>query len=130
MTNTRSSVAVGFAYFAAIMMMVVGVVDILQGISAIVKDHYYVVGAQYLYKVDVTAWGWIHLILGIVLGVAGFFLLNGALWARIVGIITASLVIIANFMWLPYYPVWAIIVIAASVLVIWALTMHGREIAG
>jgi hypothetical protein len=130
MTNTRSSVAVGFAYFAAIMMMVVGVVDILQGISAIVKDHYYVVGAQYLYKVDVTAWGWIHLILGIVLGVSGFFLLNGAVWARIVGIITASLVIIANFMWLPYYPVWAIIVIAASVLVIWALTMHGREIAG
>jgi hypothetical protein len=127
--QTRSTVAVGFTYFAAIMMMIAGGFDVLQGLSAIIKQHYYVIGPNYLYKINVTTWGWVHLILGIVLVVAGVFLLNGALWARIVGIIAAALVAIANFLWLPYAPVWAIIVIAACVLVIWALALHGRDIA-
>ena len=129
MTRSRSTVAVGFTYFAAIMMMLAGALDVLQGLAAIIKQHYYVVGANYLYKINVSTWGWIHLILGIVLGFAGFFLLFGALWARIIGIGAAALVVVANFLWLPYYPVWSIIVIAASVLVIWALAMHGRDIA-
>lgn len=129
MAGHRSTAAVGFVYFAAIMMVIIGIVDVLQGIAAIAKEHYYVVGSNYVYKVNATTWGWVHLVLGIVLAVAGFFLLRGALWARIVGIVTAALILITNFMWLPYYPVWASILIAASVLVIWALAMHGDELA-
>lgn len=129
MARRSSTVAVGFTYFAAIMMMLVGILDVLQGLAAIFKQHFYVVGTNYLYKINVSAWGWINLILGLLLAVAGFFLLSGALWARIVGIIAAALVVIANFLWLPYYPVWSIILIAASVLVIWALAMHGRDVA-
>jgi hypothetical protein len=69
------------------------------------------------------------LILGIGIGVAGFFLLRGALWARIVGIVGAVLVGVANLMWLPYYPVWSAVIIAVCILIIWALTAHGRDIA-
>lgn len=127
--QSRSDVAVGFTYVAAILMMFVGVMDFLQGLAAIIKQHYYVVGANYLYKVNVTTWGWIHLLLGIGIGVAGFFLLRGALWARIVGIVAASIVGISNFLWLPYSPVWSIVIIAVCVLIIWALAMHGRDIA-
>jgi hypothetical protein len=127
--QSRSGVAVGFTYAAAILMMFVGVLDFLQGLAAIIKQHSYVVGVNYLYKVNVSTWGWIHLILGIGIGLAGFFLLNGALWARIVGIVAASIVGISNFLWLPYYPVWSIIIIAVCVLIIWALAVHGHEIA-
>ncbi len=127
MAGTRSGVAVAVNYFAGILMMVAGAFDVLEGLAAIVRKHYYVVGTNYIYKFNVTTWGWIHLLLGIGLGVAGFFVLRGALWARIVGIVGAALVGIANFMWLPYQPVWSVVIITVCVLIIWALTMHGRE---
>jgi TRAP-type mannitol/chloroaromatic compound transport system permease small subunit len=125
----RSTVAVGFTYFAAVMMMLSGAFEILQGLSAIIKKHFYVVGSDYVYKINVTTWGWIHLILGVIILLAGVALLGGALWARIVGIALAALIVLANFLWLPYYPVWAVVIIAVNVLVIWALAAHGRDIA-
>ena len=129
MARGRSTVAVGFTYFAAVMMMLTGGFEILQGLSAIIKKHFYVVGSDYVYKINVTTWGWIHLILGVIVLLAGIALLRGALWARIVGITVAVLIALANFLWLPYYPVWAIVIIAVSVLVVWALAAHGRDIA-
>jgi hypothetical protein len=125
----RSAAAVGFTYFAAVMMMLSGGFEILQGLSAIIKKHFYVVGSEYIYKINVTTWGWIHLILGVIVLLAGIALLRGALWARIVGIALAALITLANFLWLPYYPVWAIVIIAVNVVVIWALAAHGRDIA-
>jgi hypothetical protein len=125
----RSGVAVGFTYFAAIMMMLSGGFEILQGLSAIIKKNLYVVNKDYIYKINVNGWGWIHLILGVIVLLAGVALLGGALWARIVGIAMAALIAIANFLWLPYYPVWAIVLIALNVVVIWALAAHGRDIA-
>ncbi len=129
MARGRSTVAVGFTYFAAVMMMLTGGFEILQGLSAIIKKHFYVVGSDYVYKINVTTWGWIHLILGVIVLLAGIALLRGAVWARIVGITVAILIALANFLWLPYYPVWAIVIIAVSVLVVWALAAHGRDIA-
>jgi hypothetical protein len=117
----------GTTLFAAVTMMIVGALDALEGLAAIIKGDAYVVGAQYLYKFNVSSWGWINLLLGLVILAAGFGLLSGALWARILGIFIAVLVIISNFMWLPYYPVWSIIIIAVSILVIWSLTAHGRD---
>jgi hypothetical protein len=125
----RSGVAVGFTYFAAIMMMLSGGFEILQGLSAIIKKNLYVVNKDYIYKINVNGWGWIHLILGVIVLLAGVALLGGALWARIVGIAMAALIAIANFLWLPYYPVWAIVLIALNVVVIWALAAHGRDVA-
>ena len=129
MARGRSATAVGFTYFAAIMMMLSGGFEILQGLSAIIKKHLYVVNSDYIYKINVAGWGWIHLILGVIVLLAGIALLGGSLWARIVGIVLAALIALANFLWLPYYPVWAIVLIALNVVVIWALAAHGREIA-
>ena len=129
MARGRSAAAVGFTYFAAVMMMLRGGFEILQGLSAIIKKHFYVVGSEYIYKINVTTWGWIHLILGVIVLLAGIALLRGALWARIVGIALAALIVLANFLWLPYYPVWAVVIIAVNVVVIWALAAHGRDIA-
>lgn len=129
MARGRSATAVGFTYFAAIMMMLSGGFEILQGLSAIIRKHLYVVNSDYIYKINVAGWGWIHLILGVIVLLAGIALLGGSLWARIVGIVLAALIALANFLWLPYYPVWAIVLIALNVVVIWALAAHGREIA-
>ena len=129
MARGRSGVAVGFTYFAAIMMMLSGGFEILQGLSAIIRKNLYVVNKDYIYKISVNGWGWIHLILGVIVLLAGIALLGGASWARIVGIAMAALIAIANFLWLPYYPVWAIVLIALNVVVIWALAAHGRDIA-
>jgi hypothetical protein len=128
--STYSSGAVGVIVFAAVVMIMGGVMQAIQGIVALVNDTFYVVGQEYLFQFDVTAWGWIHLLLGIVVGVAGFFLLQGATWARVVALIVASVSMIANFVWLPYYPFWALAIIALDIAVIWALTMHGRDVLG
>lgn len=85
-------------------------------------------GEEWIFQFDVTTWGWIHLILGVIAAIAGFFLLRGAVWARTIGVIVAVGSAILNFAWLPYHPVWAIAVIVVDVFVIWALTAHGRDI--
>jgi hypothetical protein len=121
---------IGFVVFAAVMMVLVGTFQVIAGIAAIFEDEFFVVGPNYVYDVDVTAWGWIHLILGLALVVAGFGALKGAIWARVVGITLASLSAISNFFFIPYYPVWSIVIIAADVLVIWALSVYGRREAG
>ena len=128
-TDNYSSWAVGWAGFAGIMLIIVGVMDFIQGLVAIVNDEFYVIDDDWVVKFDVTTWGWIHLILGVVLVLAGLGIFTGNVAARTVGVIVAGLAVIANFAWLPYYPVWSIILIAVSVAVIWALTAHGRDIA-
>ena len=80
-------------------------------------------------KFDISTWAWIHLIIGIVVLLAGFFLFSGATWARVIGVIVAILAGLVAFAWLPYFPVWAILFIVISIGVIWALTAHGHDIA-
>jgi hypothetical protein len=125
----RSAVATGFIVFAAVAMIMIGVFQVIQGLVALFNDDFYVVGQKWIFEFDLTTWGWIHLIIGIGIAVAGFFVLNGAVWARVVGIGVAVVSAIVNFMWLPYYPIWSLLVIALDVLVIWALSVHGREYA-
>ena len=125
----RSAVATGLIVFAAIAMIMIGVFHAIQGLVALFNDDFYVVGQKWTFEFDLTTWGWIHLILGIAVAVAGFFVLNGAVWARAVGIAVAAISAVLNFMWLPYYPIWSLLIIALDVLVIWALTAHGRDLA-
>ena len=117
----RQDWASGWSLFAAVIMITVGIFSALDGLAAIIKDQFFVVVGDYAFKLDVTAWGWIHLVLGILLVVTGYFVLQGAGWARGVGIGLAVLSAIANFLALPYYPFWAVLIIALDVLVIWGL---------
>lgn len=119
---------VGWVFFAAIMMLVVGMIHMLQGLVALFKDEYYVVGeAGLLVEVDWTAWGWVHLIGGLVLILAGAGLFAGQMWARVVGVILAVFSIMLNFAFFAAYPWWSAMIIVIDVLVIWALVVHGRE---
>ena len=126
-TDYSAGVA-GLTVFAAGLMIMVGIFHAAQGLVAIVNDTFYVVGEEYVFQFDVTTWGWIHLLLGILVAVAGFALFSGAVWARTVGVALAVLSAVANFLWMPYYPFWSIAIIALNVFVIWALTAHGRDI--
>src|SRR5690349_17820808 len=127
-TGVRESPwASGLTVFAAAMMMISGVFQALAGISALVHDEVYVATPQYIYSFDLTGWGWIHLLLGIVVAGAGFAVLKGQMWARVVGIVLACLSLIANFLFIPHYPLWSLAIIAVDVAVIWALCTYRRE---
>ena len=120
--------AIGWTAFAGIMMILMGGWWIFAGLVGLLNDEFYVVTREWIFEVDVTTWGWIHLGIGVVVLLAGLFVFTGALWARIIGVTIAVLAGLAAFAWLPYYPVWAIIFIIISVVVIWALAAHGRDI--
>jgi hypothetical protein len=113
---------VGLVVFAGVIMMMVGVFHALAGLAAIIDDQYFVVGPNYAYELDTTAWGWLHLIFGIIVAAAGWGVFNGATWARVVGITLAVISAIGNFFFIPYQPVWAILIIALDILIIAALT--------
>lgn len=123
-----SSWAIGYTAFAGLMMIMIGVFHALAGIAAIWENEFYAVTDNYIFKFDVTTWGWIQLAGGVVVLLAGFGVFSGALWARIVGVIVAAISGMISFMFLPYSPVWSILIIAVDVAVIWALTAHGRDI--
>src|SRR5215208_5115533 len=122
-----SGAAVGFILFAAVMMIMAGVFQALQGLVGIFEIEFYVPTRNYLFQFDATTWGWTHLLVGLLVAFAGWGLLSGRTWARTVAITLAVLSAIANFAFLPYYPVWAILIITVDIFVIWALTAHGRE---
>lgn len=128
MAQQRSSAAAGWTMFAGIMMMLIGFFHGLAGLSGIIQDDFYAVLPNYVLKFDVTTWGWIHLIGGIVIVLAGFGVFSGAVWARTVGVILAAVSALVSFAWIPLYPIWSIVLIAIDVTVIWALTVHGRDI--
>jgi len=119
--TTKGLVAYGITAFAGVLLATVSVFQILEGISAIAKDDVYVAGVNYAFKFDITTWGWIHLILGLIgLGV-GIGILMGQTWGRILGIMVAVLTSLTNFAFLPYFPVWSLVILAFNALVIWAL---------
>ena len=121
--------AVGWTIYAAVWMWILGFFHAMAGFVGIVEDEILVATPNYVFQLDVTTWGWIHLILGIVVLLAGFAVFNGSVWARTVGVLIAVISTLVNFAWLPYYPIWGLLMIAANVFVIWALTVHGRDAA-
>src|SRR3954453_9590520 len=104
----------GLTMFAAVMLMIAGVLDLFRGIMAVAQDDIFVTTPNYVFQYDLTGWGWIHLILGVVAVVVSLGLFQAALWARVAGVAIAGLIIIANFLSLPYYPVWSVLMIAFS----------------
>lgn len=107
--------------FAGVLMLVNGVLGVLAGIAGIAKDDVYARLGDYVYKFNLTTWGWIHLVLGVLIAVTGWGILKGAEWARAAGVALAAVGMVAQFLWLPYTPLWALISLALGAFVIWAL---------
>jgi hypothetical protein len=127
--NERSAWAVGYAVYAATMLILVGIFHFIAGLVGVVDDEFYVVTAKWVFEFDATTWGWVHMIGGALVVLAGLSVLKGGMYGRIIGTFAAGISAIVNFAWLPYQPWWSILMIALSIAVIWALTAHGRDIA-
>jgi hypothetical protein len=123
-----SGAAVGFILFAAVMMIMAGVFQALQGLVGIFENEFYVPTRNYLFQFDATTWGWTHLLVGLLVAFAGWGLLSGRTWARVAAITLAVLSAIANFAFIPYYPFWSLLIIALDIFVIWAVAAHGGEL--
>ncbi|MGA5206673.1 DUF7144 family membrane protein [Streptomyces variegatus] len=124
--TAKHGLATGTMVFAAVMLMITGTLAVFRGIAAIAEDEVFVSTRNYTFAFDLTGWGWIHLILGAVAVLISMGLFQGAGWARVTGVGIAALVIIANFLSLPAYPVWSVIMIAMSAFIIWALCTPRR----
>ncbi len=122
--RAEDGLAAGGVTFAGVLMLVNGVLAVLQGIAAIAEDDVYGRIGDYVYKINLTGWGWILLIVGVVSAAAGGGILKGAAWARVTGILLASVSLALQFLFLPYAPVWSIVLIAIDVFVIWALAVY------
>lgn len=127
-TNDSPSGWIGWGYFAGFMMMLLGFLQGVSGLTAIFKQEFYVVTPQHLIAFNVTTWGWIHLVLGIVIFMAGLELLRGATWARVVAAILAILSFVANMAFISAYPFWSITIMVIDVLVLYAVTVRGGEL--
>ena len=120
-SSNRRLWAEGGAAFAGIMLATLGLFQIFESIAALANDKVYVSGINYVYQFDLTTWGWIHMLLGIVAIATGIGLIVGQAWAQIVGLVIAVLSALSSFAFLPYYPFWAVTILAFDVFVLWAL---------
>jgi hypothetical protein len=116
----------GGVVFAAVLMIFGGAMAIIEGVVGIAKDNLYVTTPNYTLKFSTTTWGWIHLIIGIVVVLAGFYLFTGATWARWIGILVAAVSLFFQFFFIPWYPFWALTLIAIDIFIIWALATARR----
>lgn len=127
-TNDKVTGWAGWVFFAGLMMTLIGVFQGIAGLTALLKDDFYAVTADKLVVFSYTTWGWVHLIVGLVVFAAGIAVINGSTWGRIVGVILALMSATANMVFLSAYPVWSIVMIVVDILIIYALIVHGDEV--
>ena len=123
----KSAWAEGLTYFAVALLITVGIFQILQGLAAILDNRFYVAAPGHVFSFNITAWGWIHLVTGILALAIGVGLFYGKTWARGAGLGIAVFQAVVQFMFLPYYPIWSIVIIALDVAVIWALANYRSD---
>lgn len=126
---SESDAGAGWVMFAGIILITVGIFQAFAGLVGILEDQFYAVTPEYVVQFDATTWGWIHMIVGLIVVAAGFGIFSGNVLARTVGVFAALGSMISVFFWLPWYPVWGVIVIAMDIAIIWALTVHGRVLS-
>ncbi|MGP4051891.1 DUF7144 family membrane protein [Streptomyces sp. 2A115] len=126
-SETSQAAAGGLVTFAAVMLFISGVLGIFRGIMGIAEDDVFVTTPNYVFKFDLTSWGWIHLILGAVAVLVSIGLFSATVWARVLGVGIAGLLLIVSFLSMPYYPVWSITLIALYSFIIWALCVVKRD---
>jgi hypothetical protein len=127
-TSARTTGWVGWGIFASVMMIIGGTLDIFNGFIAVVNDDWVVWSNRSAVYLDISTWGWVHIVVGALVVIAGFGVLTGNLLARLVGVLMAAVSLVGNFLFMPAYPLWAITLIVIDALVIWALTAHGAEL--
>jgi hypothetical protein len=128
MSDRQMSGWSGWVVFAGVMMVMLGIWHAIVGVAGLFKKDYYVINPNYAFKLSTTGWGWIHIFLGVLVALAGFAVLRGATWARVIGILLAVVSALGAFVWLPYYQVWGILIVTLDVIIIYALAAHGSEL--
>jgi hypothetical protein len=118
----------GWVVFAGVMMILGGILWAIVGLIALFNSDWVVFGKEAALWIDLSGWGWIHLILGLLMTLAGFLVIQGNMFGRTVAVILAMLSIIINFVWLPVYPIWSIVIITIDIFIIYAVMVHGREL--
>ncbi len=120
----------GWAVFAGIVLIIAGAFDALLGLTAILApaEKFIAAGDAYLLLFDVAGWGWWHLFIGLLLVLVGIFVLRGATWARVIAIILVAVNAISQLALLGVQPWWSLAVLALDIVVIYALTVHGKEL--
>jgi hypothetical protein len=118
----------GWVVFASIMLVLAGMFGIIHGLVALINDEVYLVTKDGVVAFDFTTWGWIHLILGIIVFIAGFAVMSGQLWARIVGVFVAMLSAVSQIAFITAFPLWSVVIIGIDVLIIYGLLVHGEEV--
>lgn len=126
--NKQFSGWTGWAIFAGFMMILGGIFQAIAGLTALLRPAWYLVASSHLLVFNYRAWGWLDLIIGVVILLAGFQILQGSLWARVVGVVLAILSAVGALASVSAYPLWSVIIIAIDVLVIFALSVHGAEL--
>lgn len=123
----KCTAAAGLTVFAAVMMLTAGFLNLFRGIMAVLHNAVYLKTPDYAFKFSLGGWGWIHLFLGIAAIMIGVGLFRVSLWARILGVAVATMLLIANFLSIPYYPLWSIVLMALCIFVIWGLCTVRHE---
>lgn len=127
MTSVRHDKSVGsgrLSTFAGSVIVIAGVWHLLQGVAALATDGRYVGPSNYLYKFELTGWGWIYLVIGVFAVPVGVAVFTGQLWGRVVAILLAGVSLVVNFMFIPWYPLWSVLMIALDIAVVWALVLY------
>ena len=127
-TTSSNTMGVGLITAAAVVLILAGVMHAMQGVVGLATNEFYVVTQRWLFQFDVTTWGGVHIVIGLIGAATGVGLLYGASWARIVGVVVAAVSVIAIFLWLPYYPLWGVIIVAFDLFVIWAPIVSWQDI--
>jgi hypothetical protein len=123
-SSRRGAVADVTATFAAVLLLITALMEILQGLAAINDPEFFAAGADYTFHFDVTVWGWVHVILGVISVAIAIGIMTRQGWAQVLGMGIAGLAMLINFAWLPHHPLWAIVIIAINAFVIWALSVQ------
>lgn len=119
---------VGWIYFAGFLMLLVGIFQTIAGFVALFKEDFYIVTSSELLLFDYSQWGWIHLFWGLLLILSSISLMAGQMWGRFLGVFLVAVSAIANFAFIPAYPIWSMMIIAIDILIIYAIMAHGREV--
>lgn len=123
----KTSSWLGWVYFAGILMVVRGLFEMFQGIFALTNQHWFVATQNQLVLFDLGPWGWLQIVMGVLLLTGAALVFSGRMWGRIVGVVMMTVAMFVNLMWLPAYPIWGIILVALDIVVLYALVAHGGD---
>jgi hypothetical protein len=125
--GTQTSAWTGWIVFAGITMIMIGSFNAIEGLVALFNQNFYVAGPDNVLVFDLGAWGWVHLIIGVLVAITGIALLADAGWARPVTVVLAAINAIVQLTFVTVYPVWSLVAVALCVVVIWAIVVHGND---